>query len=127
MNIRLISILLIIAISLAVIGGLHWLIDGPMLIIAQAQVEDASSDLIIEILLSVAAHSAAVALIPLVLAFFRQTVASYVVFILLLAFDIQILTGLNALGVAVAGLMIVAVAYGVITKTANLMRYLRAK
>jgi hypothetical protein len=118
---------LIVVISLMVVGGLNWLMNESWLIATQASGEDAFSYLIIEILQAVAIHSVAVAFIPLLLAFFRQTLASYVVLILMLSLYMLLITGLNAVGPAVAGLMIAAVAYAVFTKSVNLIRYFRAK
>lgn len=118
---------LIVVISLMVVGGLNWLTNEALLIVAQVSGGDAFSHLIIEILQAVAIHTLAVAFIPLLLAFFKQTLASYVVLILVLSVYMLLIAGVNAVGLAIAGLMIAAVVYAVFTKSVNLIRYFRAK
>lgn len=127
MSTKAINMALIVAISLMVVGGLNWLMNESWLIATQASGEDAFSYLIIEILQAVAIHSVVVAFIPLLLAFFRKTLASYVVLLLMLSLYMLLITGINAVGPAIAGLMIAAVVYAVFTKSVNLIRYFRAK
>jgi len=127
MSTKAINMALIVVISLMGVGALNWLMNESWLIATQASGEDAFSYLIIEILQAVAIHSVAVAFIPLLLAFFRKTLASYVVLLLMLSLYMLLITGINAVGPAIAGLAIAALAYAMFTKTANLIRYFRAK
>lgn len=127
MRARAINMAVIVAISVVVVGGLNWLMNESWLIATQASGEDAFSYLIFEILQAVAIHSMAVAFIPVLLAFLRQALASYVVLILALSLYMLLITGINAVGPAIAGLMITAVVYAVFTKSVNLIRYFRAK
>ncbi|WP_423205539.1 hypothetical protein PGC34_12410 [Pseudomonas kribbensis] len=127
MSTKAINMALIVAISLMVVGGLNWLMNEALLTVAQVSGEDAFSYLIIEILQAVAIHSVVVASIPLLLVFLKQTLASYVVLVLALSLYMLLVTGVNAVGLAIAGLMIAAVAYAVFTKSVNLIRYFRAK
>ncbi|WP_409319589.1 hypothetical protein [Pseudomonas sp. KCJK9016] len=127
MSTKAINMALIVVISLMGVGTLNWLMNESWLIATQASGEDAFLYLIIEILQAVAIHSVTVAFIPLLLAFFRKTLASYVVLILMLSLYMLLITGINAVGPVVAALAIAALAYAVFTKTANLIRYFRAK
>jgi len=127
MSTKAINMALIVAISLMVVGTLNWLMNEALLTVAQVSGEDAFSYLIIEILQAVAIHSVVVASIPLLLVFLKQTLASYVVLVLALSLYMLLVTGVNAVGLAIAGLMIAAVAYAVFTKSVNLIRYFRAK
>lgn len=127
MSTKAINMALIVAISLMVVGGLNWLMNEALLTVAQVSGEDAFSYLIIEILQAVAIHSVVVASIPLLLVFLKQRLASYVVLVLALSLYMLLVTGVNAVGLAIAGLMIAAVAYAVFTKSVNLIRYFRTK
>ncbi|MDI2143541.1 MULTISPECIES: hypothetical protein [unclassified Pseudomonas] len=127
MSTKAINMALIVVISLMGVGTLNWLMNESWLIATQASGEDAFLYLIIEILQAVAIHSVVVAFIPLLLAFFRKTLASYVVLLLMLSLYMLLITGINAVGPAIAGLMIAAVVYAVFTKSVNLIRYFRAK
>ncbi|WP_085708414.1 MULTISPECIES: hypothetical protein [unclassified Pseudomonas] len=127
MNTKAINMALIVAISLMGVGALNWLMNEALLTVAQVSGEDAFSYLIVEILQAVAIHSVVVASIPLLLVFLKQTLASYVVLVLALSLYMLLVTGVNAVGLAIAGLMIAAVAYAIFTKSVNLIRYFHAK
>lgn len=125
MSNRAINIVVIIAISVMVVGKLEWLTNSYLLALAQAGGD--FDQMIIDIWFGVAFHSLAVIVVPLLLAYLKQTLASFVVLILALSIYILLITGVNTIALVIAGLMIAAVVYAVFTQSINLIRYFRAK
>jgi len=127
MTTRTVNLLLIAALSLAFVGGLQWLLNEPLLMLPREGPDADSSALVHEILLAVAFHSVVVAGVPWLLAFFRHTLCAYAALILVLSLYFLLLTGINVVGAAIAGLMLAALGYAGWSKTAHLIRHFRAR
>ena len=105
MNITKKTTLPFIGISAAVVGALQVLLYEPLIEIAQAQFGGVPLRLIMEILLTTAAHTAIISIAPLFLAAFNKVAISYAVLILFISIYIQIAVGINPVLPTVAAIV----------------------
>lgn len=127
MNITKKTTLPFIGISAAVVGALQVLLYEPFIAIAQAQFGGVPLRLIMEILLTTAAHSAIISIAPLFLATFNKVAISYAVLILFISIYIQIAVGINPVGPTVAAIACSVLIFYASIKASELIRHFRAK
>jgi hypothetical protein len=127
MNITKKTTLPFIGISATVVGALQILLYEPMTTIAQAQLGGIPLQLIMEIFSTIAAHSAIISIVPLLLAAFNKVAMSYATLILFISIYIQITIGINSIGPTVAAIACSILIFYASTKASELIRHFRAK
>ena len=116
-----------IGISAAIVGTLQILLYGPLIAIAQEKFGRIPLRLMMEILLTTAAHSTIISIVPLLLAALNKTTISYTILFLFISIYIQIAVGINAIGPTVAVIACSILIFYASTKASELIRYFRAK
>ncbi|MBK5373795.1 hypothetical protein JFT81_04010 [Pseudomonas sp. TH43] len=127
MNITKKTTLPFIGISAAVVGVLQTLLYEPLIAIAQAQFGGVPLRLIMEILLTITAHSTIISIIPLLLAAFNKVAISYIVLFLFISIYVQITVGINSIGPTLAAIACVILIFYASIKASELIRQFRAK
>ena len=127
MNITKKTTLPFIGISAAVVGGLQIFLYEPLIAIAQAQFDGVPLRLIMEILLTIAAHSTIISIVPLLLAAFNKVAISYIILFLFISIYVQITIGINSIGPTLAAIACLILIFYASVKASELIRHFRAK
>lgn len=127
MNITKKTTLPFIGISATVVGGGQMFLYEPLIAIAQAQFDGVPLRLIMEIILTIAAHSTIISIVPLLLAAFNKVAISYTILILFISIYIQIAVGINSIGPTVSAIAFSILIFYASTKASELIRHFRAK
>jgi hypothetical protein len=98
-----------------------------LIAIAQAQFDGVPLRLIMEILLTIAAHATIISIVPLLLAAFNKLAISYTILILFVSIYIQIAAGINSIGPTVSAIAFSILIFYASTKASELIRHFRAK
>ncbi|MEO4015870.1 hypothetical protein [Pseudomonas rossensis] len=117
----------IILISTVMIATLQILLNEAMIQIAQAQFGNIPAQLIMDISLTIAAHSALIAIVPVILGVFSKTAASYVTLTILLSLYSTITTGMNAIAPMVVVTVVSFLIFYAWTRARQILEFLRIK
>ncbi|MFJ7106301.1 hypothetical protein ACIQU2_01475 [Pseudomonas sp. NPDC098740] len=117
----------IILISTVMVATLQILLNEAMIQIAQAQFGNIPAQLIMDISLTIAAHSALIAIVPVILGVFSKTAASYVTLTILLSLYSTITTGINAIAPMVVVTVVSFLIFYAWTRARQILEFLRIK
>lgn len=117
----------IILISTVMVATLQILLNEAMIQIAQAQFGNIPAQLIMDISLTIAAHSALIAIVPVILGVFSKTAASYVTLTILLSLYSTITTGMNAIAPMVVVTVVSFLIFYAWTRARQILEFLRIK
>jgi hypothetical protein len=117
----------ILFISAFVVAVLNYLSYQAIIQIAQAQTDTIPTMLIVEIIATIAIHTIALAVVPLILSATNRKLTSYVALVILGALYTTFMTGMNAAGPVITIILFGYLAYYGYTKAQGIINHYLTK
>ncbi|OEC35683.1 hypothetical protein A7D25_07630 [Pseudomonas sp. 21C1] len=117
----------ILLISTAIVLGLNYYSYQAIILITQVRADTIPAELILEIITTISIHIIALSAAPLILSAKNRTLASYVALITFSAIYITYMTGINAVGPAIAIVIFCYLAFYGCSKAKGIYNYYRTK
>jgi len=117
----------IFLISTAIVLGLNYYSYQAIILITQVRADTIPAELILEIITTISIHIIALSAAPLILSAKNRTLASYVVLITFSAIYITYMTGINAVGPAIAIVVFCYLAFYGCSKAKDIYNYYHTK
>lgn len=113
--------------STTIVSGLNYFAYQAIIQITQAQTDTIPTNLILEIITTIAIHIIVLSVLPLALSATNRTFTGYVTLIILGAIYITYMTGINAAGPAIAIVAFCYLAFYGYSKAKGIYNYYRTK
>ena len=117
----------ILILSTAIVLGLNYYSYQAIILVTQARAETIPAELILEIFATISIHIIVLSAAPLILSAKNKTLASYVSLITFSSIYITYMTGVNAVGPAIAIVVFYYLAFYGCSKAKDIYNYYRAK